>query len=161
MFSLLCSVLNIVVYPLSFGHCIVCPSIYGFWLPPWYLQIFLSGFSFGTFGTLHFHTNTISNNCQKYAKILVCNLFWRKEYNLDYCLFCLYKSILFHVIDQSLDKLKRGTQWYPKVNCTEKNVFHFYFVDNGNNNRICRPFFLKMYRHYGRELSSKKVLRHA
>ena len=22
----------------SFGHCIVCPSIYGFWLPLWYLQ---------------------------------------------------------------------------------------------------------------------------
>ena len=23
----------------SFGHCVVCPSsIYGFWLPPWYLQ---------------------------------------------------------------------------------------------------------------------------
>ena len=21
-----------------FGHCIVCPSIYGFWLPIWYLQ---------------------------------------------------------------------------------------------------------------------------
>ena len=24
--------------PFSFGHCVVCPSIYGFWLPPWYLQ---------------------------------------------------------------------------------------------------------------------------
>jgi hypothetical protein len=22
----------------SFGHCVVCPSIYGFWLPLWYLQ---------------------------------------------------------------------------------------------------------------------------
>jgi hypothetical protein len=21
----------------SFGHCVVCPSIYGFWLPLWYL----------------------------------------------------------------------------------------------------------------------------
>ena len=28
------------VCPFSFGHCIVCPSsIYGFWLPIWYLQI--------------------------------------------------------------------------------------------------------------------------
>ena len=27
----------------SFGHCIVCPStIYGFWLPLWYLQTFLT-----------------------------------------------------------------------------------------------------------------------
>ena len=25
----------------SIGHCVVCPSIYGFWLPLWYLQIFL------------------------------------------------------------------------------------------------------------------------
>ena len=27
---------------LSFGHCIVCPSIYGFWLPLWYLQTCLA-----------------------------------------------------------------------------------------------------------------------
>ena len=27
--------------PFSFGHCAVCPSIYGFWLPLWYLQTFL------------------------------------------------------------------------------------------------------------------------
>jgi hypothetical protein len=25
----------------SFGHCVVCPSIYDFWLPIWYLQTFL------------------------------------------------------------------------------------------------------------------------
>jgi hypothetical protein len=25
----------------SFGHCVVCSSIYGFWLPFWYLQILL------------------------------------------------------------------------------------------------------------------------
>jgi hypothetical protein len=25
----------------SFGHCIVCSSIYGFWLPLWYLQALL------------------------------------------------------------------------------------------------------------------------
>jgi hypothetical protein len=27
--------------PLSFGHCVVCSSIYGFWLPLWYLQTLL------------------------------------------------------------------------------------------------------------------------
>ena len=26
--------------PFYFGHCVVCPSIYGFWLPRWYLQTF-------------------------------------------------------------------------------------------------------------------------
>jgi hypothetical protein len=29
--------------PFSFGHCVVCPSsIYGFWLPIWFLQILLN-----------------------------------------------------------------------------------------------------------------------
>ena len=27
---------------LSFGHCVVCPLIYGFWLPVWYLQTLLT-----------------------------------------------------------------------------------------------------------------------
>jgi hypothetical protein len=27
--------------PFYFGHCVVCPSIYGFWLPLWHLQSFL------------------------------------------------------------------------------------------------------------------------
>jgi hypothetical protein len=27
--------------PFLFGHCVVCPSIYGFWLPLWYLQTLL------------------------------------------------------------------------------------------------------------------------
>jgi hypothetical protein len=27
--------------PFSFGRCVVCPSIYSFWLLPWYLQTFL------------------------------------------------------------------------------------------------------------------------
>ena len=26
----------------SLGHCVICPSIYGFWLPRWYLQTRLS-----------------------------------------------------------------------------------------------------------------------
>ena len=27
--------------PFTFDHCVVCPSIYGFWLPLWYLQTLL------------------------------------------------------------------------------------------------------------------------
>ena len=39
-FCLLAIVLSVL---LSFGHCVVCSSsIYGFWLPLWYLQTFLS-----------------------------------------------------------------------------------------------------------------------
>jgi hypothetical protein len=37
-FCLLANVLSVL---LSFGQCIVCPSIRGFWLPLWYLQTFL------------------------------------------------------------------------------------------------------------------------
>jgi len=39
--SFLCNILKIIVCPLSFGHCVVWPSIYGFWLPLWCLQTFL------------------------------------------------------------------------------------------------------------------------
>jgi hypothetical protein len=38
IFGFLCYVLKIVVCPFSFTHGVVCPSsIYGFWLPLWYL----------------------------------------------------------------------------------------------------------------------------
>jgi hypothetical protein len=32
--------------PFSFDHCVVCPSIYGFWLPLWYLQTLLKPVTF-------------------------------------------------------------------------------------------------------------------
>ena len=35
-----------VLLPFSICHCIVCPSIYGFWLPLWYLQASLCPFAF-------------------------------------------------------------------------------------------------------------------
>ena len=42
IFSVLCNVLQIVVFPFSFDHYIVSPSsIYGFWLHLWYLPILL------------------------------------------------------------------------------------------------------------------------
>ena len=37
VFIVFCKAL-LVFYPFSFSHCIVCPSIYGFWLPRWCLQ---------------------------------------------------------------------------------------------------------------------------
>ena len=37
--------------PVSFGHCAVCPSsIYGFWLPLWYLRYTDSDYPFGILG---------------------------------------------------------------------------------------------------------------
>ena len=42
------------ICPFSFGHCVVCPSIYGFWLPLWYLQTLL------TYTLRNFHQETLS-----------------------------------------------------------------------------------------------------
>ena len=36
-----------VYYPFSFGHCWVCPSIYGFWLPLWHLRLTASDYPLG------------------------------------------------------------------------------------------------------------------
>jgi hypothetical protein len=61
IFSFLCNALWIVVCPFSFGHCIVCPSIYCFWLLLWYLVAIVlsilrftaSGYSCGIFWSLY------------------------------------------------------------------------------------------------------------
>ena len=54
--------LRLLITPLvSFGHCVVCPSIYGFWLPLWYLLVIVlsvllrfaaSDYPFGIFWSL-------------------------------------------------------------------------------------------------------------
>jgi hypothetical protein len=44
IFSFLHNVLCIIVCRFTLGHCIVCPSIRGFWLLLWYLQNFLVAF---------------------------------------------------------------------------------------------------------------------
>jgi hypothetical protein len=56
----------------SFGHCIICPSIYGFWLPLWYLlaivlsvlQFTVSGYPYGIFWPLYY----LSFNIRKYIE---------------------------------------------------------------------------------------------
>ena len=37
-----CTLLFVLLYFFSFSHCVVCPSINGFWLPLWYLQTLLN-----------------------------------------------------------------------------------------------------------------------
>ena len=64
LWSLYCLSFNLrlLITPLvSFGHCIVCPSIYGFWLLLWYLVVIVlsvlqftaSDYSFGIFWSLY------------------------------------------------------------------------------------------------------------
>lgn len=36
-----CKSLFVFSFPFSFGHCIVCPSMYGFGPPLWYIQTFI------------------------------------------------------------------------------------------------------------------------
>ena len=40
----------------SFGHCVVCSSIYGFWLPLWYLQTLLANCLSGVAGRVYWST---------------------------------------------------------------------------------------------------------
>jgi hypothetical protein len=56
-------VLWIVVFPFllfSFGHCVVCYSIYGFWLPLWYLWFADSDYLFGNFDLRILITSLVS-----------------------------------------------------------------------------------------------------
>ena len=39
-----CKSLFAIFFFYSFGHCIVCPSIYSFWLPIWHIQTFIYSF---------------------------------------------------------------------------------------------------------------------
>jgi len=43
IFSFMCMFCRslFILLSLFFGHCVFCPSIYGFWFPLWYLQTLL------------------------------------------------------------------------------------------------------------------------
>ena len=45
----------------SFGHCVVCPSNYGYWLPRWYLQIPLATIAPITHYSIF--TQTVGSSC--------------------------------------------------------------------------------------------------
>ena len=80
IFSFQCSVLQIIVCPFSFGHCIVYRSIYGFWLPLWYLRFTASGYPFGIFKLVLWYT--INANWTNTVKIYCLGL---KLYQLLCC----------------------------------------------------------------------------
>jgi hypothetical protein len=56
-----------------FGHCVVCPSIYSFWLPPFvifklFLELRLAGMVIGSCSTSQWHPSC-------------CNIFWLDHYS--------------------------------------------------------------------------------
>ena len=75
---------RILVTPLvSYGHCIVCPSIYGFWLPLWYLMVIVlfvlrctdSGYPFGILWSLYclsFDLRILVTPLVSYGHCIVC-----------------------------------------------------------------------------------------
>ena len=50
---------------LSFCHCVVCPSIYGFWLPRWYLQTLLTTIAPITHYSIF--TQTVGSACHPFS----------------------------------------------------------------------------------------------
>jgi hypothetical protein len=75
-------------YLFSFGHCVVCPSIYGFWLPLWYLQTLLTVTS----------DNLACNFVKRYTKNFhkmkrkVTSSLWNRWISNTY--FCMLLSII-------------------------------------------------------------------
>ena len=53
----------------SFGYCVVCPSIYGFWLLLWYLRFTDSDYSFGIF-KLFLHAQSPTQRTVVLANVL-------------------------------------------------------------------------------------------
>ena len=65
----------------SFGHCVVCSSIYGFWLPLWYLQTLLTVaiFFISEYFKLEWYNNQIS------AKLILSHLLYPFKARLVTC----------------------------------------------------------------------------
>jgi hypothetical protein len=56
--------------PFSFGHCVVCSSsIYGFWLPLWYLQTLLT-YIFPSFEDLNYYEVSFYFGQWQYSKFI-------------------------------------------------------------------------------------------
>ena len=68
--------LRILITPLvSFGQCVVCPSIYGFWLPLWYLRFTDSDYRFGIFWPLcclFFYLRILITPLVSFGQCVVC-----------------------------------------------------------------------------------------
>jgi hypothetical protein len=61
--------------PFSFGHCVVCSSsIYGFWLPLWYLQtlLVLSSFFFRSLCCLFFRNACAKSGSLRFSQFSDC-----------------------------------------------------------------------------------------
>ena len=56
----------------SFGHCVVCSSIYGFWLPLWYLQTLLHIYKWTKYSDIIFKSFATCIKKQILYQLLSC-----------------------------------------------------------------------------------------
>ena len=71
----------------SFGHCVVCPLIYRFWLPCWYLQTLLKQLTLNMRSQFQVPNN---HNCKE-VQINVVTLWWSPDWPFNTCLPVHYK----------------------------------------------------------------------
>ena len=79
--------------PFSFGHCVVCCSIYGFWLPFWYLQ---------TLRVAKFEQTTIHQHVLLRRESRSHILLWQEISHIDGAsvtiILCLHVRIARHIL---------------------------------------------------------------
>ena len=101
--------LQILITPLvSFGHCVVCSSIYGFWLPLWYLLAIVlsvllftdSDYPFGIFWPLcclFFYLQILITALVSFGHCVVCSSIYRFWLPLWYLQTLLYNSYIIQI----------------------------------------------------------------
>ena len=129
--------------PFSFGHCVVCPLLYGYWLNLWYLQIFL----------------------------VTLNVFERWTWHL--CLFvwwCLTPlSTILNTIKQTHTQIVLENIYPEKVDTLDNRIsylsiylrivfFNIFFLQGGNvsGRRYCRNHISNKTSYYNMETNGRQ-----
>ena len=81
-------------YPFSFGHCVVCPSIYGLWLPLWFLQTLLL-IIFCICALVPCVSNIFVRVCTSWRRGLSCSLCNLDKYIITWVLIKLSNDSIF------------------------------------------------------------------
>ena len=129
--------------PFSFGHFVVCySSIYGFWLPLWYLQTLLkTGQHAGSNQVIRENTRLviIYRNCQTFPGVYM-NQFWGDNYNLIHLQHVwMYVRQLNHVIVEQvmMTTIKHCKIWLDEIGTScIANATVFSFKENKGIKKI-------------------------
>jgi hypothetical protein len=108
----------------SFGHCIVCPSIYCLWLPFWYLLVIVlsvllfsaSDYLFGIFWPLYclsFYLLPLITSLVSFGHCIVCPSIYCLWLPFWYLLAIVLSVLLFSASDYAFGIFKLFDQWNP------------------------------------------------